>query len=121
MPTRRWLLALPLFLLAAAFMPAAAARVTKINSTACKTNAPGEDNCAAPDRIVQPALAARVISVWGGARDSIALKSDGTVWTWGLNNCDPIPFTVGPCGKLGDGTSVERHVPTQVHGPGNAG
>ncbi len=59
-----------------------------------------------------------VTSLWGGARDSIALKSDGTVWTWGINNC---VLGYGPCGKLGDGTTAERHVPTQVHGPGNVG
>jgi alpha-tubulin suppressor-like RCC1 family protein len=84
---------------------------------------PAEWGCA-PAGVVRPAQAvspARVISVWGGARDSIALKSDGTVWTWGINNCDPIPFTTGPCGKLGDGSSTERHVPLQVHGPGNVG
>jgi alpha-tubulin suppressor-like RCC1 family protein len=59
-----------------------------------------------------------VTSLWGGARDSIALKFDGTVWTWGLNNC---VLGNGPCGKLGDGTITDRHVPTQVHGPGNVG
>jgi hypothetical protein len=26
--------------------------------------------------------AADVVSVWGGARSTIILKSDGTVWTW---------------------------------------
>ena len=59
-----------------------------------------------------------VTSLWGGARASIALKSDGTVWTWGINNCI---LGAGACGKLGDGTTTERHVPIQVHGPGNIG
>ncbi len=49
------------------------------------------------------------------------LKSDGTVWDLGFNWF----------GKLGDGTfstfsppadfSNDRHLPVQVHGPGNAG
>jgi alpha-tubulin suppressor-like RCC1 family protein len=35
---------------------------------------------------------------------SMALKSDGTVWTWGENNS----------GQLGDGTTIDRGTPTQV-------
>jgi alpha-tubulin suppressor-like RCC1 family protein len=34
------------------------------------------------------------------------LRSDGTVWAWGLNNV----------GQLGDGTTTDRDVPTQVPG-----
>lgn len=65
-----------------------------------------------------------VVSLWGGARHCLVLKSDGTVWAWGMN----------VYGKLGDGTvSVyqggfitpvvdnDRHTPVQVHGTGNAG
>ena len=59
-----------------------------------------------------------VISIWGGARETVALRSDGTVWDWGMNDCK---LGTGPCGKLGDGTSTERHIPVQVHGPGNVG
>jgi len=56
---------------------------------------------------------ADVVSVWGGARGTIVLKSDGTVWTWGAN------FD----GKLGIGetNTVRSLVPAEVHGPGNAG
>lgn len=59
-----------------------------------------------------------VVSIWGGARGSIALKSDGTVWAWGFNNC---PAGSGSCGKVGDGATLERDIPVQVHGPGNIG
>jgi alpha-tubulin suppressor-like RCC1 family protein len=54
-----------------------------------------------------------VVSVWGGARGTIILKSDGTVWTWGAN------FD----GKLGIGATnpVRSSVPVEVHGPGNVG
>ena len=59
------------------------------------------------------ASAADVVSIWGGARGTIILKSDGTVWTWGVNL---------PGGKLGVGDSttlVRSLVPAEVHGPGN--
>lgn len=49
---------------------------------------------------------ARVVSLWGGARSSIALKADGTVWTWGWNGF----------GQLGDGTASDRSSPVQVIG-----
>jgi alpha-tubulin suppressor-like RCC1 family protein len=58
---------------------------------------------------------ADVVSVWGGARGTIILKSDGTVWTWGAN------FN----GKLGIGldpaTLARTNVPVEVHGPGDIG
>ncbi len=58
---------------------------------------------------------ADVESVWGGARGTLVLKSDGTVWTWGAN--------FG--GKLGLGvaTNVLTRVlvPNEAHGPGNSG
>lgn len=59
------------------------------------------------------ARGADVVSIWGGARGTIILKSDGTVWTWGAN------FN----GKLGIGDTniVRSSVPVEVHGPGNAG
>jgi len=54
---------------------------------------------------------ADVVSIWGGARGTIILKSDGTVWTWGAN------FD----GKLGIGqtNTVRSSVPVEVHGTGN--
>src|SRR5882757_7249531 len=63
--------------------------------------------------IVSPSPGADVVSIWGGARGTIVLKSDGTVWTWGAN--------FG--GKLGlgvDSTTLARVLaPAEVHGPGN--
>jgi len=61
------------------------------------------------------ARAADVVSIWGGARGTLVMKSDGTVWTWGAN--------FG--GKLGIGLApaATNHVtiPGEVHGPGNIG
>ena len=60
-----------------------------------------------------PAPGADVVSIWGGARGTIVMKSDGTVWTWGSN--------IG--GKLGagldSGTLNRTNLPSEVHGPGN--
>jgi alpha-tubulin suppressor-like RCC1 family protein len=48
---------------------------------------------------VEPAIAA-------GGKHSVALASNGTVWTWGDNNY----------GQLGDGTRSRRTIPVQVSG-----
>ena len=42
---------------------------------------------------------------------TLALKTDGTVWAWGRNDC----------GQLGDGTGFSRSTPVQVKGPGGTG
>src|SRR5881394_1946045 len=61
--------------------------------------------------ILFTASAADVVSIWGGARGTVILKSDGTVWTWGAN--------FG--GKLGIGSFTTNRilVPVEVHGIGN--
>ncbi len=53
-----------------------------------------------------PTTISGIIAMDGGQYHSIALKSDGTVWAWGLNNC----------GQLGDGTTVNKKTPVQVSG-----
>jgi alpha-tubulin suppressor-like RCC1 family protein len=58
-----------------------------------------------------PAPAVRVTSIWGGAREAIALKSDGTVWTWGHNGA----------GQLGNGDTIYQSTPVQVLGPDGVG
>jgi len=44
--------------------------------------------------------------ITGGEYHTIALKSDGTVWTWGYNGS----------GRLDDGTTTARYTPVQVSG-----
>ncbi len=46
----------------------------------------------------------------GATSHNVALRSDGTVWTWGLNTN----------GQLGDGTTTDEHAPIQVPGITNA-
>jgi alpha-tubulin suppressor-like RCC1 family protein len=117
MHARRWLIALPLLLVAASARPASA-QVPTTTASPCDTPLRGQVGCAQAAMSARPSSPVTVISIWGGARESIALKSDGTVWTWGLSNCT---LGSGACGKLGDGAQSERHVPVQVHGPGNIG
>ncbi len=55
---------------------------------------------------VQVSGLTNVISIAGGQRHSIALKSDGTVWTWGWNGL----------GQLGNNTFIDELTPIQVPG-----
>jgi len=62
------------------------------------------------ERKFRLAAGADVISVWGGARETIILKSDGTVWKWGRND-------VGEMGNgIADGANVftPHPAPAQV-------
>ncbi|MDB6065129.1 MAG: rcc [Pedosphaera sp.] len=60
-----------------------------------------------------------IVQYWGGARHTMALLADGSVWTWGSN----------VAGKLGNNlssvdyndASQDSHLPLKVHGPGNVG
>jgi alpha-tubulin suppressor-like RCC1 family protein len=56
---------------------------------------------------------ARVTCVWGGTREAIALKSDGTVWTWGENYWGG---AYKGYGKLGNGTRADQLLPARVPG-----
>jgi alpha-tubulin suppressor-like RCC1 family protein len=47
-----------------------------------------------------------VVQVAGGTVHALAVRSDGTVWSWGLNEH----------GELGDGTTTDRNTPVQVAG-----
>ncbi|MBI4931377.1 MAG: T9SS type A sorting domain-containing protein [Bacteroidetes bacterium] len=56
-------------------------------------------------------LLSGIVAIAGGYGHSIALKNDGTVWTWGRNDY----------GQLGDNTLNSSYVPVQVHGPADVG
>jgi hypothetical protein len=58
-------------------------------------NAVLADTARGPAGVAVKDSSVNVISIWGGARETIALKSDGTVWLWGSNRR----------GECGDGTS----------------
>ena len=47
-----------------------------------------------------------VTAIAAGGKHSLALKDDGTLWTWGSNTY----------GQLGDGTTTQRNTPVQVLG-----
>ena len=50
-----------------------------------------------------------ILSISGGLGHTLALKQDGTVWAWGLNEY----------GQLGDGSITDRTSPVQVPGLSN--
>ncbi len=52
-----------------------------------------------------------IIAISGGRYHTVALKEDGSVWTWGWNEY----------GQLGDGTHTTRLKPVRVKGPGGVG
>ena len=59
---------------------------------------------------VQVSNLTNVIAIAAGEYHSLALKADGTVWTWGSNDF----------GQLGDGTTINRNTPVQVNSLNNA-
>jgi alpha-tubulin suppressor-like RCC1 family protein len=67
------------------------------------------DNGTTPWRLTPfqvPGLSG-VVAIAAGAHHSLALRSDGSVWAWGLNRD----------GQLGDGTTTNRLSPLQVIAP----
>ena len=63
------------------------------------------------DTPVQVNTLSGLTAIAGGDYHSLALKSDGTVWTWGEN----------AYGELGNGTLSTSDTPVQVLGPGGSG
>ncbi len=53
---------------------------------------------------VQALILTGAKAISAGGWHSVALKNDGTVWAWGWNSD----------GQLGDGTTVDKSIPTQV-------
>jgi alpha-tubulin suppressor-like RCC1 family protein len=50
-----------------------------------------------------------ITAIMGGESHNFALKSDGTIWSWGWNGL----------GQLGDGSFTDRYTPVQVNGLGS--
>ncbi|MDX1487571.1 MAG: hypothetical protein R3268_05170, partial [Acidiferrobacterales bacterium] len=66
-------------------------------------------DCADTDIPASVSGLSNVVAIAAGGHHSLALKSDGTVWAWGLN-WD---------GQLGDNTTTSRSSPVQVLDPVN--
>ena len=56
--------------------------------------------------VCNTSLAETIQQVSAGWEHTVALKSDGTIWTWGVNKF----------GQLGDGTTIAKSLPVQVVG-----
>ncbi len=74
-------------------------RTAPLGATTASTYDPTSRLTAVTARAMPQTLAA-------GDYHSLAIKSDGTVWAWGYNNC----------GQLGDGSYTNRTAPVQVSG-----
>ncbi len=64
-------------------------------------------NVALPQKVLGPngvGDLSEITAIMGGEMHNLALKSDGTVWAWGLNAEN----------QLGDGTTTNRFYPVQV-------
>ncbi|WP_203971913.1 lamin tail domain-containing protein [Planotetraspora silvatica] len=67
----------------------------------------GNGGYAAPTPVpVQVSGLTGIVQVAAGLGYSLALRSDGTVWAWGINTD----------GQLGDGTTTDRRTPVKVSG-----
>ena len=64
------------------------------------------DNRNTPTQVIGISGVATLAAGSAGGVHTMALKSDGTVWTWGANTF----------GQLGDGTTTNRTTPAQVTG-----
>jgi Regulator of chromosome condensation (RCC1) repeat/Abnormal spindle-like microcephaly-assoc'd, ASPM-SPD-2-Hydin/IPT/TIG domain len=67
-----------------------------------------------PVQVLGPAgtgLLTDVSAIAGGHYHSLAVKSDGTVWAWGMNHV----------GQLGNNSTTDSSAPVQVAGPGGVG
>jgi RHS repeat-associated protein len=62
------------------------------------------------NRLTSATTSPKILTVSGATSHNVALRSDGTVWTWGLN----------ANGQLGDGTTTSSSTPIQVPGITNA-
>jgi len=109
MAISRTLMCLSLLLIVGGAAPAAVFPAAPPNRSAC-SSVGSLAACAtmAPPRSIAPLATPPIIALWGGARHSLVLTADGTVWDWGLNHCG---LATSSCGMLGDGTLLDRHVP----------
>jgi alpha-tubulin suppressor-like RCC1 family protein len=86
----------------------AAMSVGAVLAVGCGPAAGDEERTMATARQGQSAQATATVAT--GRQHAVAVRSNGTVWTWGANGY----------GALGDGTTTTRNAPVQVPGITNA-
>lgn len=102
-------------LIAAGYAHTLAAPTSGSGISAWGSNTAGQigDGTTGGNRLspVQVANLSGVRALAAGTSHSLAVKSDGTLWSWGNN----------PYGAIGDGTTTNRNAPVQTVGLGNIG
>ena len=71
---------------------------------------PGDGHARITAAPVEVSGLSGIIAIAGGGAHNLAVKADGTVWTWGFNQY----------GQLGNGTNADSYAPVQVPGLVNA-
>ena len=61
------------------------------------------------DRVSPVKIMDDVVSVSAGSAHTLAVKSDGSLWSWGSNARNS-----NGTGRLGDGTTEDRHAPVKI-------
>jgi alpha-tubulin suppressor-like RCC1 family protein len=75
---------------------------------------------AGQDRVIVSSSSFSVIDIWGGGSESIALMSNGTVWTWGFDGYGILGNGHG-LSMMDPNTGYDSDIPFQVLGPGGIG
>jgi alpha-tubulin suppressor-like RCC1 family protein len=99
------------------------AETTAAAPTTAPTTAPITARTTALTLLQVPTpVAGDIVEVWGGAAEFIALRSDGTVWDWGVNDGGKLGNGLStPWSAIGTNPASDRHLPFQVLGPGGTG
>ncbi len=118
----RYLIPLSLVFVSAFSASATISQLPTTNSVDCHDASGKIIGCADTNRNgnASASSSTTVTDFWGGAGDSIALMSNGTVWTWGWDDYGVLGNGLGVT-MFDTNTAYNSSYPIQVLGPGGVG